>query len=58
MFNDFIDNTGGPELAVALRILAGHAFLAEIGSIFRAEIGSCFIPMFDAARFYHIVRTF
>lgn len=56
MFIDFIDDTGGPELAVALGVLAGETFLAEIGIIFRAEIGACPVLMFYAAWLYHGVQ--
>jgi len=56
MFNDFIYDTGGPELAVILGIPAGETFLAEMGIILRAEINAFSVLMFDAMGLCHIVR--
>jgi hypothetical protein len=56
MFYDFIDDAGGPELAVALGVLTGETFLAEIGIILRAEINALSVLMFDAVGLCHIVR--
>jgi hypothetical protein len=58
MFNDFIDDARCPEFTVALWVLAGQVFFAKICGIFRAEIGSFFILMFDTARFHHSARSF
>jgi hypothetical protein len=50
LFLDQIDDAGFPERTVAVRVSAIQAFLAEIFSIFHAEIHGCFFPMPAAVR--------